>query len=318
VGNKTFLLYTELAAKRQIGESAHAFYKNETDWDTRSMPASQDLRRQIDELTPGEIEGGRADAEHVKWAESFRAPLTEVAKGEKQIEDAIIPLMEQVFNAREGVDILLRAKVLTMLCNLALSREFFNSEWDELAPCTELTRLKKEHLSQIGDVGDNWVLASNPVNGLQEKRQGEQRVGEDRRVAESIFKDAQEWRKGISKEQEKRREALGERPEFCKPLELYGWAIDRDGDFAVERVGRQNAMDEPGQRQTLYFVHALEQAEEDDSENQEDLGGKAWELVSCGTASLENRLRKVQGIFFGTPIFVEVASTPVERVKVAK
>jgi hypothetical protein len=270
-GSETALYTVE--KQKTVQEKYYPFYKDEVTLDRRTLEPNKMVFEAIQDRN-------FSRARHVPLASQLRSHLVGIKKGEVALEDQLVQLMAVVLEDAGDADVLLRAKAMIMLCDLARSRSF-------LCESKAIERLSDELGAKIGDIGAKWVLANEPTTGIPQ-------LEGERRAAKAVFDQASQWKRDINTDVERRRKELGVRPEFCKRIEFVGWAYLGEGEVSLSRV-KTRVEDIEG---PLYFVRKKESST-----------GAPWELVSCGEMRrLGVTLQKVGGLNFGTPIFVEVSA----------
>lgn len=244
--------------------------KDEQNYDTRAIGLNQKIRLNIEN-------GNSRPAKHIPMAQSLREMIAAIERGDVSVERGVLAMIAEVFKPRGGEmpDALLRAKLLTMLVDLARSRAFFN---DNVA----LERLSDELGAKVGDVP--WVLSQDPVTDLPlnatERSEAERIIGRGNATLRSIDESA--GRKAKS---------LGQRPPFCRTLQYVGWADDggRNGMVLSGTPPGVRLADFSGD---IYAVVARK-------------GGDAdWALVPCGKVTNgKATLRGGDNCLFGQPLF---------------
>jgi len=233
-------------------------------------------------ITKEMLAGNDRPARHAELASRLRKTIASVREGEVCLEEGLLAMLGDLLElpgvAGVPPDELLRARLLTDVLNLALSRHLLQGN-------KPLERFQEDLASNVGE-GVAWVTRYDPLKKrlLEPEARGA--------AAKLLHKGAQRM-KDIRDSFRARVESLGVRPSFCRNLEYIGWADDSGGALRCSLIPR-NAVLAKGVG-ALYTVIKLPE------------DAFAWRLLECG--ELRNGIASVRTVdpaMFGRPLFLEL------------
>jgi hypothetical protein len=261
-------------------QSGH--FKDEESYDTRLITLNQKIKFEVDN-------GKTSPASHAALAEDVRETIASIKQGATSMERGLLKMMAAVLQPRDGSapDPLFRAKLLTMIVDLARSRALFT----DIAP---LERLSDDLGAKVGDAP--WVLNQDPVSDqpFNAKERGE---------AMKILSRGPASMKAIEDGVNRKVNALGKQPLFCRRLVFLGWA-DSSGSKGAILAGMPQGLRLAERSGDIYAVVA-------------STGGDSeWSFVQCGSISGgKATLKAGEACALGRPVFCVDASLDKPRKK---
>ena len=266
-----FSFYTTVAAANKQHPS---HFKNEQDLDDRTILINKTIQSLVTDKQ-------YSVAKHFKMAEKLREYLVQIKQDTVGFEDGVMKMVEVVFNQPENAagrpDVLLRAKLLTMLMDILRTRSFLNDN-------SSVEKLGEELKTKVGDA--QWVLSRDPVKNELELLKSE------RAEAVKILSKPDVWMTKISDAMKDKRDELGKQPRFIRHLEYIGWA-NAEGDKGISVSGTPKTLPLTGLNGTVVMVISKKEEEIE------------WILLDCGT--LKNGqpfLRSVDSAMHTRPLFL--------------
>jgi hypothetical protein len=245
-------------------------FKDEQIYDTRGIGLNDKIRQAV-------ANNNVRPAKHIRLAESLRNTLAQIKRESMSVERGVLAMIAEVFRPQGGEvpDALLRAKLLTMLIDLARARAFFNDN----AP---LERLADDLGTKVGDV--SWVLSQDPVNEMPIN-------ASERSEAERIIGRGDAWLRSLDERVGRKVKMLGQRPAFCRTVEYLGWA-DESGRNGMVLAGTPSTVRLADYTGDIYALIARSDGE------------ASWALVPCGRMNNgKATLRSGDNCTFGQPLF---------------
>jgi hypothetical protein len=261
-------------------QSGH--FKDEESYDTRLITLNQKIKFEVDN-------GKTSPASHAALAKDVRETIASIKQGAISMERGLLKMMAAVLRPRDGSvpDPLFRAKLLTMIVDLARSRSLFND-------IAALERLSNDLGAKVGDAP--WVLNQDPVSDQPFN-------AKERSEAAKILSRGPASMKAIEDGVDRTVNALGKQPLFCRRLVFLGWA-DSSGSKGTILAGMPQGLRLAERSGDIYAVVASTG------------GDKEWSLVQCGSINGgKATLKAGEACALGRPVFCVDASPDKTRKK---